>query len=467
MLHYFQHLTHVIKYEAIFANIRPFAPLRITNYIGAPVTNYPICSQNRVIEYLYHMAVKTTFRENVAIALQSIGGNRLRTSLTALIIAIGITALVGILTAIEGIRQFTNDTFARMGANSFTIRNRGTGIRLGGGGNAKTYTAITYDQAIRFKKTFKLPAIVSVNTYASSLATVKFGNQKTNPNISILGADENYLQTAGFKLASGRNFSQSELEHGANVVIIGDEIRTRLFKTVDPINQIILIGANRFRVIGLCQTKGASSGFGGDQLCMIPILKAKQISTNPNPSYTISVMVNSPGMQDATIGEATSLFRNIRRLRIGQDQNFEISRSDSIQQQLSGNLNAVQAAGFGIGIITLIGAAIGLMNIMLVSVTERTREIGVRKAIGATPAIIRKQFLIELIVICLLGGIAGIILGMAVGNLIAVNISGTFVIPWLWLLCAIILCTTIGLLSGFYPAKKASRLDPVEALRYE
>lgn len=354
-----------------------------------------------------------------------------------------------------------------MGANSFTMRNRGTGIRFGGGGNAKAYAAITYAQAVRFKKTFKVPAIVSVNTYASNLATVKYGDQKTNPNISILGTDENYLQTGGFELASGRNFSQSELEHGDNVVIIGDEIKTRLFKDADPINQTILLGANKFRVIGLCKSKGSSSGFGADQLCMIPLFKAKQISTNPNPSYTISVMVSSPDAQDAAIGEATSLFRNIRGLRIGQGENFEISRSDSIQQELSGNLNMIQAAGFGIGIITLIGAAIGLMNIMLVSVTERTREIGVRKAIGATPAIIRKQFLIEAIVICLLGGIAGIILGMAAGNLIAVKISGTFIIPWLWLFCAIVLCTTIGLLSGFYPAKKAASLDPVEALRYE
>ncbi|MES2278588.1 MAG: ABC transporter permease [Bacteroidota bacterium] len=413
------------------------------------------------------MAVKTTFRENVAIALQSIGGNRLRTSLTALIIAIGITALVGILTAIEGLKQRTNDVFSQMGANSFTVRNRGTGIKFGGG-RAKVYTPIKYEQAVRFKQRLKIPAVVSVTTYASNLATVKYGDFKTNPNISIIGGDENYLKTAGYTLAAGRNFSPSELEHASNVIIIGDDIKNRLFKTGDPINKMILVGSNKFKVIGLTQTKGSSAGFnGGDQQCVIPLYRAKQISTNPNGSYTITVMVDTPAEEDAATGEATSLFRNIRGLRMGQDNNFEISRSDAIKEQLATQLNGIQAAGFGIGIITLIGAAIGLMNIMLVSVTERTREIGVRKAIGATPAIIRKQFLIEAIVICLIGGVGGIILGMAAGNLIAVNISGTFIIPWVWLFCAIVLCTGIGLASGFYPAKKASKLDPVEALRYE
>jgi putative ABC transport system permease protein len=412
------------------------------------------------------MPVKTSFRENVSIALQSIAGNRLRTSLTSLIIAIGIMALVGILTAVEGIKQYTTDAFSSLGANSFTIQNRGSGIRFGGG-RRKTYPPISYDQASRFREKFKLPVTTAINLNVSGTALAKYESNKTNPNVNITGSNENYLQTNGYKLALGRNFSDTELQHGANVVMIGDEIREKLFKKIDPINKSIYIGSHKYRVIGAFAPKGSAMGGGGDRMCLIPILKAKQIATSTNPSFSIAVMVKGPDALDATTGEATSMFRNIRGLGVAAPDNFEIVRSDSVQQQLSGQITGMTIAGFAIGIITLLGAAIGLMNIMLVSVTERTREIGVRKAIGATPAVIRKQFLIEAVVICIIGGIGGMILGMAIGNLIAVGISGKFVIPWIWLLSAFAICTFIGLASGFYPAKKASNLDPVEALRYE
>jgi putative ABC transport system permease protein len=412
------------------------------------------------------MSAQMSFRENVAVALQSIAGNRLRTSLTALIIAIGIMALVGILTAIDGVKKWTTDAFSSMGANSFTIRNRGTGIKFGGG-RRKTYQSIHYEEAIQFKRTFKVPALVSVNTNVSGGATVKFNDIKTNPNISVIGGDENYLVTGGYKLGEGRSFSTQELQYGANVVIIGEELKTKLFKKLDPIDQIISIGANKFRVIGVLATKGSSAGLGGDKICIIPVFKAKQINTSKSPSFTIGVTVPTATALDATAGEATSLFRNIRRLPIGRDDNFEMTRSDSVQQQLGDQMKYMTWGGMIISLITLLGASIGLMNIMLVSVTERTREIGIRKALGATPLVIRKQFLIEAIVICMMGCLIGLILGIAGGNLVAMGISGEFVIPWVWMSLAVALCTFIGLTSGFYPASKASKLDPVEALRYE
>lgn len=412
------------------------------------------------------MPVKTSYKENISIALQSIAGNRLRTSLTSLIIAIGIMALVGILTAVGAIKQTTDTAFAGLGANSFTIQNRGGRLNFGNGGHRKIYPPIRYDQADRFKKLFNLPVFVAINLNVSGTAVAKYGSVKTNPNVNVTGTNENYLATNGYKIAFGRNFSGPELDRGENVVIIGDEIKSRLFKNEDPINKMMFLGNNKFRVIGVFASKGSGAGFGGDRLCAIPVFKAKQLIPS-TPSFSINVKVAGASVLDATVGEATSLFRNIRDLNISNPDNFEITRSDAIQKQLSGQLLGMTIGGFAIGLITLIGAAIGLMNIMLVSVTERTREIGLRKALGATPAVIRKQFLIEAIVICMIGGVAGMILGMSIGNLMVLLIGGTFIVPWVWLMVAILICSLIGLLSGYYPAKKASRLDPVEALRYE
>jgi putative ABC transport system permease protein len=413
------------------------------------------------------MPVKTTYKENISIALNSIGGNRLRTALTALIIAIGIMALVGILTAIGGITQQTNQAFAGLGANSFTIENRGADLNFGNGGHAKVYPPITYQQAERFRETFTLPALVSVNLMVTGTGVVEYQSNKSNPNIQVIGSNENYLFTNGYKLAEGRNFSSSEMEHASSVIIIGAELKNKLFKKSGALGKNIFIGNSSFKVIGVMASKGSGMGFGGDRLCLTPVLRARQVDTAANPSFTISVKAESAAALNGTIDEATSLFRNVRDLPVTSESNFEINRSDSIQKQLAGNLAVITMVGIAIGAITLIGAAIGLMNIMLVSVTERTREIGVRKAIGATPSIIRKQFLIEAIVICIIGGVAGIILGILAGNLLVILTNGSFIVPWAWMFIALLVCTFIGLVSGYYPANKASKLDPVEALRYE
>ncbi|WP_316824618.1 ABC transporter permease [Pedobacter miscanthi] len=407
------------------------------------------------------------YRENVRLALESIKANRLRTMLTALIIAIGLMALVGILTTLDAVKKSMTDAFSSMGANSFTIRNRGTGIRIGNGKRPKPFKAIRYEDAVKFKDSLNTPATVAVSVFASGGSTVKYGSLKTNPNINVQGIDENGLASQGLNLSQGRNFSVSEIQLGSNVCIVGGEVVEKLFKDAGPLDKLINVGNNRFKIIGILEKKGSSMGFSGDRAVYVPLIKAKQINANANPSYTITVMVPSNEMQENIIGESTALFRNIRKVKVNETNNFEITKSDAIAQTLFENLAFVAIGGVAIGIITLIGASIGLMNIMLVSVTERTREIGIRKAIGANPKVIRRQFLIEAVVICLIGGVFGIFLGIVLGNLISLAMGGSFLIPWLFIIGGFVLCVLVGILSGYYPAKKASKLDPVEALRYE
>ncbi|MFN0291780.1 ABC transporter permease [Pedobacter helvus] len=408
------------------------------------------------------------YSENVRLAMQSIKSNRLRTFLTALIIAIGISALVGILTTIDAIEKKMTDAFSSMGANSFTIRNRGTGIRIGGSGERpKSYKPIRYEDAIKFKERLNTPAPVSISVFASGGSTVKYGQEKTNPNINIRGIDENGLAAQGLELAQGRSFNSAEALSAPNICVIGSEIAKSLFKGADPLDKVITAGNNRLRVIGVLAAKGSSMGASIDRAVYVSLFKAKLINSNANPSYTITVMVPSGDVVDNIIGESTATFRSIRKIKIGEANNFEITKSDAVAQTLIENLKVVKIGGMAIGIITLLGASIALMNIMLVSVTERTREIGIRKAIGANPSVIRKQFLIEAIVICLLGGILGIFLGVAIGNIISMAMSGGFIIPWVFIGGGLALCIGVGIISGYYPAQKASKLDPVEALRYE
>lgn len=409
-----------------------------------------------------------TYTENIRLALQAIKGNRLRTMLTALIIAIGLSALVGILTTLDAVKKSMTEAFSNMGANSFTIRNRGTGIRIGGPGQGpKPFKSIRYEDALALKKRLVAPASVTVSVIATSGATAKYAQEKTNPNIRIQGIDENGLKAQGLDLALGRNFSSSEAELGANVCIIGDEIGTSLFKHESPIDKIITAGNNRLKVIGVLASKGSSMGNTTDRGIFIPLYKAKVINSSTNPSYTLTVTVVNNEQMENVIGEATAEFRNIRKIKVAEPNNFEITKSDAVAQTLFENLAFIAIGGIAIGIITLIGASIGLMNIMLVSVTERTREIGIRKAIGANPSVIRKQFLIEAVVICLMGGAMGILFGILLGNAISLAMGGSFIIPWMFIFGGFALCVLVGIVSGYYPARKASKLDPVEALRYE
>ncbi len=406
--------------------------------------------------------------ENILLALHAVKSQLLRTILTVLIIAIGIMALVGILTAIEGLKASINENFTSMGANTFTIRNSGLGIRLGNSGKkAKRFKAITLQQAELFKSGNTYPSIVSLSTMCNGVAVCRVGSEKTNPNILVMAVDENYLQTGGYSISTGRNMTQTEAMRGDNVVMIGSEIKSKLFPNADAVDKEVYIDNRKYRIIGVLAEKGNSMGFGGDKVCLISLINGKQNYGSDNRSWTVSVKVNHVSGLEAAVDEATGLFRTIRKDRVGEESSFEIIKSDSIAAIVIDQLKNVSIAATLIGLITLLGAAIALMNIMLVSVTERTREIGIRKSLGATRLVILKQFLIEAIVICLLGCVAGVILGVLVGNLMGMAMNAVFVVPWNWITAGLLLCGFIGIASGFYPAMKASRLDPIEALRYE
>ena len=405
--------------------------------------------------------------ENLRIAFTAIKSQILRSILTALIIAIGITALVGILTAIDALKSSINNQFSTMGANSFSITKKYEGNKRRGGKKSADSPEINYKQALAFKNKFDFPATSSISCRARQSAVVKFKNNESKPNIPIFGVDDKYIDINGFTLESGRNFSHTELNTGSHTVIIGNEIATEIFKNIHPVGQIMLVGNIKFKVIGVLKKKGSSMGFGGDRNVLIPVPTARQFFGYQNMGFTISVMTISPEKVDLAVNEATGLFRIIRKDPLGKPESFNISRSDSLSRGLIENLSMVSGIATIIAFITLLGAAIGLMNIMLVSVTERTKEIGLRKALGASANTIKKQFLTEAVMVCQLGGAIGIVLGIVIGNLVAIAIDVNFIIPWLWMGTAVILTFITGIIAGFYPANKAANMDPIESLRYE
>ena len=410
--------------------------------------------------------------ENVREALNSVKVHLLRTVLTGAIIAIGISSLVGMLTAIDGIKAQIAESFAGLGANSFDIQNKGFGGRrvVQEGKTEKTYPFMSFREAWKFEEDYASIGISTVFTSVTGAAEIKRGSKKTNPNVRVRGADENYLSIKAIKVQEGRNFSQMEIRYGTAVAIVGKELVETLFEAnQNPINEKITVFGRPYTIIGVLEKQGGvGQDQGADRQILIPIENASRLDQQGTFNYRITGVASDPGKLEYEMGQAIGIMRKIRQDKVAQEDSFELTKSQSVAESLEEVAGYLRIGGFGIGFITLLGASIGLMNIMLVSVTERTREIGIRKALGATPLRIRQQFLIEAITICVIGGIFGMILGIGIGNIIANFIGpGGFLVPWLWMIVSFIICIIVGLIAGYIPAFKASKLDPIESLRYE
>lgn len=409
------------------------------------------------------------FRENVRIATGSIRTQLLRTILTVLIIAIGITALVGILTVVSALENTLSSDFASMGANTFNINQyENTTRRHGGNERAIINPIISYPEAMAFKNKYKYPLTeTSVSFTATSTAEIKYEATKTDPENTIVGVDEYFMVNSGLETSLGRNFTGFDIQNNTYNCIVGSDFEKGILKDVNPIDKIISIRGAKFKVIGVLKEKGSTFGNSQDLRVLIPIQVARSLFTAPNINYTISVMVNQKEMLDQAIDDANNTMRRVRKLNPVQDNNFAVVRSDDLINRILSITQYLGIASWVIGIITVLGSSIALMNIMIVSVTERTREIGVRKALGAKKSTIAFQFFIETLLIGQLGGLAGIIFGISIGYALATAMDFAFVIPWGAIMSAFITSFAVAIVSGLYPAIKASKLDPIEALRYE
>ena len=421
---------------------------------------------------------------SIGLSYRTIKSNRLRTAITVIIIALGIMALIAIITAVEAVNQSLTQSFSTMGANAFSIRFKERNVRFGGGpnggqakkSNKKALTRvssegklITLNDARAFKQRYTFPAKVGIALSGPNGVIVSTEIKKSNPDTRVIGGDENYLQLNGYELTFGRNFNETDVETGRSVCVVGYAIAQKLYgdNTQRAIDKIITVANNKYRIIGVLKDKGSSAFMNADKVIITTYNNIRRIYGSTGQSYNIAIMVPDLKLMDVAIGEAKGVFRPVRQLDIKEDDNFYIDKSDSIAASLMKNLGFLQYATMAIALITLIGAAIGLMNIMLVAVNERTKEIGLIKSLGGKAADVRAQFLWESILISLMGALVGIIAGILFGNIVAILLKTGFVVPWLWVIAGVLVCTLVGLLAGLYPAYKAAKLDPIVALRYE
>lgn len=408
----------------------------------------------------------TLAAENIAMAFRAIRSNKLRSSLTIAIIALGITSLVGILTAVSSMDATLRNAYSRMGAGIINIRSLYS--MPAGMHRIRNQREISRAQAERFTDYYSTPATVSIFTTVLSGTRAEAGQRRTNPTTDVIATDGNYLKYNMLELSSGRGISSADVEGGRFYCVIGDNVARTLFEAQeDPVGQTVHISGRSYIIIGVAAPVGNNAGGSMDGSILVPYTNALANLATSTPDFTIGILPDPSVSPEAAATEAEMTFRAVRRLAPFDDADFRITRSEAVIEELNSTMRTLTIAAIVIGLVTLTGATVGLMNIMLVSVRERTREIGTRKALGAASKRIRAQFLMESVIIGQTGGLIGIVAGILIGNIIAAVMQASFIIPWLWMLLAIALCMAVGILSGYIPAKRAAALDPIECLRYE
>ncbi len=404
--------------------------------------------------------------ESALMALASLRANKLRSLLTLVGIAVGLFSIIIVMTAISAIQSSFEEAFNEIGTNNIIIQKYpAIGMGPGSWRKYRNRKDITIEQGEKLKERTTLPLSVGISM-GDDGKIVKYGKEQTNPNVYVVGVNLDEFISSTYVISDGRGFSNQDVEYARNVCCLGEDVINKLFKTIDPIGQKIIIDNMVLEVIGRFKPKGAILGSSQDNFVVIPIsVFAKYY--NDDESVGLNIQAPSQELYDATTEQVIGALRTIRKVAPGVDNDFEIVSNDQLISQFNDITKYFKFGAGVIAFIALVAAGIGIMNIMLVSVTERTREIGIRKAIGAQKKTIRIQFLVEAIALSLVGGVTGIILGLIGGNIVGSLLKASIVIPVFWIMVGLAVTTGVGLVFGVYPAIKASNLDPIEALRYE
>lgn len=402
----------------------------------------------------------------LAISLQSLKSNRLRTALTILGVVVGIFSIIVIMTILTMLQNSIDEGLSNLSKNTFQIQKFDQVFGGGPRRQDRNRKDITIDMAYRLKEMLPQAKYVGAEQWQSG-KVAKYGNKETNPNISVCGVTTEAMKTNDWNVEFGRDFRENDINFSANVCIIFQAVVEKLFPNIDPVGQTIRVDGRPLKVIGVVEKQAALFGQSRENIVLVPITTWQSMYGKYNESVNITVMTYSSDDYASVIEAATGHMRKIRKVAAGEPNDFYIFSNESMMGEVNKITEPIKLIALAISFIALVAAGVGIMNIMLVSVTERTREIGVRKALGAKKTWILMQFLFEAIILCLFGGLVGIILGVGIGNFAGSQLNASSAVPIDWVIIGLTMCVAVGVIFGTYPAYKAANLDPIEALRYE